>query len=76
MCQDKTTLNSKNIDSDILKEMQNKLHQLSLDDLIELNDYEIKVKEKGRLFVRIISAAIDARLLRNQSSNNTFSKAI
>jgi oxygen-independent coproporphyrinogen-3 oxidase len=76
MCQDKTILQPENIDSGLFAEMKIKLQQLSADDLIELNNNEIMVKENGKLFVRIISAAIDARLLRKQSTGNTFSKAI
>ncbi len=76
MCQDKTTLQPEKLDNALFAEMKSKLQQLLADDLIELNNNEIVVKENGKLFVRIISAAIDARLLRKQSTGNTFSKAI
>jgi oxygen-independent coproporphyrinogen-3 oxidase len=76
MCHDKTTLQPQSLDAELLHEMKLKLNQLVIDDLIELNDNTILVKENGKLFVRIIAAAIDARLLRKQSTGNTFSKAI
>jgi oxygen-independent coproporphyrinogen-3 oxidase len=76
MCHDKTTLQPQSLDTELLHEMKLKLNQLVIDDLIELNDNTILVKENGKLFVRIIAAAIDARLHRKQSTGNTFSKAI
>ena len=56
--------------------MLQKPHELEKDKLVQLNQHKIVVTQQGKLFVRIIAAAIDARLLRQQSGNNTFSKAI
>ena len=76
MCNDETTLQPENIDPAQLTIMLQKLHELEKDKLVQLNQHKIVVTQQGKLFVRIIAAAIDARLLRQQSGNNTFSKAI
>ncbi|MEY2829438.1 MAG: oxygen-independent coproporphyrinogen oxidase [Bacteroidota bacterium] len=76
MCNDETTLLPELFDATLFDEMKVKLNQLMEDDLAELINNKIVVKEKGKLFVRIIAASIDARLLRKQSTGNTFSKAI
>jgi oxygen-independent coproporphyrinogen-3 oxidase len=76
MCNDETTLMPEHFDAALFDEMKQKLNQLMEDDLAELVGNKIVVKEKGKLFVRIIAASIDARLLKKQSTGNTFSKAI
>jgi oxygen-independent coproporphyrinogen-3 oxidase len=76
MCNDKTNLQPDLLGNELADEMKIKLQKLTEDNFIELNGNSIVVKENGKLFVRIIAAAIDARLLRKQSTGNTFSKAI
>lgn len=44
--------------------------------LIELQDNKLTLREKGRLFVRNICAAIDLRMRRKSPESNVFSKAI
>lgn len=76
MCRNKTVLNTTVLKKELLEQMKQKLLLLEQDELISLNENEISVTEKGKLFVRNISAAIDARLTRKQITGNVFSKAI
>lgn len=76
MCQHKATLDDITFDDTFLDSALKKLKQLEIDGLILLTDKSIVVTEKGRSFIRNISAAIDAQLWRKQFTTNTFSKAI
>ena len=76
MCNDATFLQPESIDNALFQQMKKKLTDLQADDLIHFENNKITVLEKGKMFVRNISAAIDARLLRKQIVGNTFSKAI
>ena len=60
MCNDETTLQPENIDPAQLTIMLQKLHELEKDKLVQLNQHKIVVTQQGKLFVRIIAAAIDA----------------
>jgi oxygen-independent coproporphyrinogen-3 oxidase len=75
MCNGNTTLVNR-IDKRFLKEAFNKLKQLEGDGLLEVENNTISISDKGQLFVRNICAAVDARMWRKSSQEETFSKAI
>ena len=76
MCENKTNLDSELFSSDFLESAFVKLRLLEADGLVTIDGQNIQVTTKGNSFIRNISAAIDARLWRNDSIANTFSKAI
>jgi oxygen-independent coproporphyrinogen III oxidase len=76
MCTGKTILKPETFDSEFLASAIEKLKQLEGDGLLSLYDYMITVTGKGQMFIRNISAALDARLWRKNSLAKTFSKAI
>jgi len=76
MCLNKTTLHKELHDIDFLENAFSKLRSLEADGLVVLNEEEITVTEKGKLFIRNICAAIDAYLLNKEITTQTFSKAI
>lgn len=49
---------------------------LESDGLVQLNGNDIQVTEKGKMFIRNICAALDARLWRKGAESKLFSKAI
>ncbi|MCX6180787.1 MAG: oxygen-independent coproporphyrinogen III oxidase [Bacteroidetes bacterium] len=53
-----------------------RLHELSLDDLIDLKHNSLSVTEKGKIFLRNICLAMDLRYWRKVPEKNTFSKAV
>ena len=76
MCENKTNMDSELFSSDFLESAFVKLRLLEADGLVIIDGQNIQVTTKGNSFIRNISAAIDARLWRNDSIANTFSKAI
>jgi oxygen-independent coproporphyrinogen-3 oxidase len=76
MCCNETVLDHPVLDPDFIEAAFEKIALLEADGLVTISDRTIRVTERGMSFIRIISAAIDAYLWRNQSGANTFSKAI
>ena len=78
MCNNSTTINSEKLDPEFVESMFFKLRKLEADGLVEINKETIFVTTKGNCFMRNISAALDAKLWRNEikRETNTFSKAI
>jgi oxygen-independent coproporphyrinogen III oxidase len=78
MCENKTSLDSKLLGAAFLENAFLKLEGLVEDGLITVQEKSIQVTTKGNSFIRNISAAIDAKLWRNDkgSETKTFSKAI
>lgn len=78
MCENKTTLDNKLLSVEFLESAYSKLQSLEEDGLVIVDEKDIKVTAKGNSFIRNISAAIDAKLWRNDKGKgaNTFSKAI
>ncbi len=76
MCTGKTTLQVDKLDEDFVNDAFEKLKLLSADGLVELENNLIKVTDKGSIFIRNISAALDARMWRKNLGSNVFSKAI
>lgn len=76
MCENETVLDHPVLDPAFIEAAFDKLVLLEADELVKVSGRKIQVTEKGRSFIRIISAAMDAYLWRNHSGANTFSKAI
>ena len=76
MCRGTTTLNPTKFEPGLLKTALEELSLLGKDGLVSLNGNTISVLEKGKLFIRNISATLDARLRRKQKEGNVFSKSI
>lgn len=76
MCENETVLDHPVLDTVFIEAAFDKLVLLKADELVKVSGRKIQVTEKGRSFIRIISAAMDAYLWRNHSGANTFSKAI
>ena len=78
MCNNKSSLDAISIDPDFMKVALSKLLMMQEDGLVIMDKETIQVTPKGNLFLRNISAAIDAQLWRNKKemTTHTFSKAI
>jgi len=76
MCTGRTTLNVAKLDKDFLQSAKEKLNQLAGDGLLEVNENEIIIKDKGQMFIRNICASLDARMWRKSNPERIFSKAI
>jgi oxygen-independent coproporphyrinogen-3 oxidase len=76
MCENKTSLEEESFEGEFINSAIDKLKELEKDGLLELEGKNIVVTNKGKSFIRNISAAIDAQLWRKQMTGNTFSKAI
>ena len=57
-------------------EILERLKEMFDDDLLEISGSKLKVKEKGRMFVRNICMAFDLRLLENKPQTRIFSMTI
>jgi len=54
---------------EMLKEMEN-------DELVQINDHQIKITEKGRAFTRNVAMVFDLRMMRNKPETRIFSMTI
>ncbi len=76
MCIGKTMLKVNELDEIFVNEAFSKFKFLEEDGLVEIKERQIIVTEKGAIFIRNISAVLDAKLWRNGLTSNVFSKAI
>jgi oxygen-independent coproporphyrinogen-3 oxidase len=76
MCMDQTVLPTQLLSAELVSQQLAKLVPLVQEGLCMVEANKIVVLPKGKLFIRIICAAIDARLIQKQKTGNTFSKAI
>jgi oxygen-independent coproporphyrinogen-3 oxidase len=78
MCENETTIDRAALNPEFVETMFLKLSALAADGLVEIKGDNIRVTKKGNSFIRNISAALDARLWKNEIKReaNTFSKAI
>jgi len=60
----------------VKSEIVERLKAIIDDDLIEVSDDKIIVKEEGRMFVRNICMAFDLRLIENKPDTRLFSMTI
>lgn len=75
MCSLSTDL-SKDIDIIDFSTSLNELNEFKEDQLIEIDNYKIRVTKKGRPFIRNICMAFDMRLQRNKPERQLFSMTI
>lgn len=75
MCSLSTDL-SKDIDVIDFSTSLNELNEFKEDQLIEIDNYKIRVTKKGRPFIRNICMAFDMRLQRNKPERQLFSMTI
>ena len=68
MCTLKTTWKNPEMQFKNLKNVLLSLKEMEKDELIEMNDYDLKVLEKGRPFVRNICMAFDKKLHQKKKS--------
>jgi oxygen-independent coproporphyrinogen-3 oxidase len=64
------------LDAQTKVEIVQRLKSIIDDDLIEVTDEKIVVKEEGRMFVRNICMAFDLRLIENKPDTRLFSMTI
>jgi oxygen-independent coproporphyrinogen-3 oxidase len=76
MCQSTTTLNPKTLPLHMVDTALQKLETLVSDGLVEVSGTTITATPKGKLFIRNISASLDAYLWRKNPEVQLFSKAI
>ncbi|MBP6333845.1 MAG: oxygen-independent coproporphyrinogen III oxidase [Bacteroidia bacterium] len=76
MCRGYTEIDDNLFKSSALKNSMEELTLLEADGLIKLKNNSISITEKGSLFIRNISSKLDARLRRNKTEGNIFSKSI
>ncbi len=76
MCNGTTLLDENKLDKDFVDLAFNKLKLLEADGLVNLQGNTITVSEKGSIFIRNISTALDARMAYQHMGKNVFSKAI
>jgi len=60
----------------VREEIIERLQEIVTDDLIEITDDKIIVKEAGRMFIRNIAMAFDLRLIENKPDTRIFSMTI
>ncbi len=75
MCKGQTTLEEQ-LDDTFVQQSIGKLKQLEGDGLLTLDNRTIRVTGKGQMFIRNISATLDARMWRKSNNEKLFSKAI
>lgn len=76
MCRGYTEIDEKTFDNSTLENVWRQLSLLEEDGLVKIKNNSITVTEKGSLFIRNISATLDARMRRKKAEGNMFSKSI
>jgi oxygen-independent coproporphyrinogen III oxidase len=76
MCQFNTRWDKHELQFEDIQKVINKLSEMQQDGLLEINNKQLIVTEKGKPFVRNICMAFDLRLLRKQPSTQVFSLTI
>lgn len=76
MCQSKTSLHKELLNADFKVHVFTALQQLEADGLVNIDGDDIAVTTEGNSFIRNISAALDIKLWKNESTVKTFSQAI
>ena len=76
MCHFKTSWTKKDQQTPMLFKGLTKMNELEKDGLIKIEDKQLTVTEKGKVFIRNISMCLDARMLRNKPTTAIFSQTI
>ncbi|CAA7194516.1 oxygen-independent coproporphyrinogen III oxidase [Chryseobacterium potabilaquae] len=75
MCQLETTFDIQNSFPELENALE-MLKEMERDELVEINDYQIKITDKGRAFTRNVAMVFDLRMMRNQPNTRIFSMTI
>ena len=76
MCDFETTWRQESEKCKALYEALNRLEEMEADGLVEIEPYHLRVTEKGRMFVRNVCMAFDARLWENIPQTDLFSQTV
>jgi oxygen-independent coproporphyrinogen-3 oxidase len=76
MCKNETVFQPEFLEEGFIKDAKIKLKAMEADELVLLEGNKIIVTNKGKSFIRNISAAIDAQLWRKQMAKPAFSRSI
>ena len=76
MCRFTTNWTSEEAKTFALLEAKNRLSELAKDQLIQLKEDSVEVREEGKPFIRNICMALDARMWRNKPQTQIFSSTI
>lgn len=76
MCRGYTKIDEKTFENVAFENILQELSLLKDDGLVKIENNTISILEKGSLFIRNISATLDARLRSKQKEGNVFSKSI
>ncbi|WP_229734129.1 oxygen-independent coproporphyrinogen III oxidase [Flavobacterium orientale] len=76
MCQFKTSWTEYGTYFSELPSVLERLHEMQIDGLLEINDSSITVTELGKAFVRNICMAFDLRMTRNKPETELFSMTV
>ena len=76
MCNLETSWEEEEMKLDALPEILKRLAEMEEDDLIEIYEHRLVVKESARMFVRNVCMAFDLRLAENQPEGKIFSMTI
>ncbi len=75
MCQLETTFNIENSFPELSNAFE-MLKEMEKDELVKINDNQIKITEKGRAFTRNVAMVFDLRMMRNKPETRIFSMTI
>ena len=76
MCHLETSWDDKSMQLNTMPEILQKLEEMRHDNLIEINENRLVIKESARMFVRNVCMAFDLKLARSQPENKIFSMTI
>ena len=76
MCQMETSWKRKEMQFPELTTVLSNLEEMVNDDIIEINDTTLKVKEQGRMYLRNVCMAFDLRLMEKRPNTRLFSMTI
>lgn len=76
MCQFKTSWDEQDMQLEEMEEILDHLKELQEDNLLQINNKQLTVTEKGKPFVRNICMAFDLRLIENKPETQVFSLTI
>lgn len=76
MCSGRTVIDPAKMEPSFVSWIGSQMREFAKDGLVEFNENKIAVTDKGKTFIRNISAGLDARLWRKSNANTIFSKSI
>lgn len=76
MCKFETKWENNSIVASLIPDILKRLAPLEADGLVEINENHVRVTDEGRIFVRNICMAFDARLHRSENENRLFSLTV